>query len=63
MTGCTPLVAICAPTGLRTALQDARARVLRALEAIVDGETGLAERILDDLLEDLGRSLERDLPR
>jgi hypothetical protein len=48
-----------APAGLLALLQDVRARVLRALEAVVDGEVELAEHVLDDLLADLGRALGR----
>jgi hypothetical protein len=48
------------PLGL---LQDARARVTRALEAIIDGELLLAEQILEDLLTDLARALDREKVR
>lgn len=48
-------------SGLLSLLQDARARVSRALEAIIDGEFSLAEQILDDLLTDLARALGREV--
>jgi hypothetical protein len=40
-------------------LQDAWARTLRALEALLDGDFELAQHVLDDLSEDLWRALER----
>jgi hypothetical protein len=40
-------------------LQDARARTLCALEALVDGDSELAQHVLDDLSEDRWRALER----
>jgi hypothetical protein len=40
-------------------LQDARARTLRALEALLDGDLQLAEHVLDDVAEDLWRALEQ----
>jgi hypothetical protein len=41
------------------ALRDAHARVVRALEAVRDGDLELAEHLLDDLGEDLWRRVER----
>jgi hypothetical protein len=40
-------------------IRDARARALRALEALLDGDFELAGHVLDDLSEDLWRALER----
>ncbi len=40
-------------TVILPAFQDARARVTRALEALQDGDSLLAEQILDDLAADL----------
>ena len=42
------------------AVRDAYARVVRALEAVRDGELGLAEQILDDLAADLWKVIERE---
>jgi hypothetical protein len=42
------------------ALRDAHARVLRALEALRDGDRGFAETVLDDLSDDLWRIIERE---
>lgn len=39
-------------------LADALARVVRAFEALRDGEAGLAEHLLDDLAADLWRMIE-----
>jgi hypothetical protein len=40
-------------------LQDARARTLRAVEALLDGDLELALHVLDDLSNDLWRALEQ----
>jgi hypothetical protein len=40
-------------------LRDALARVLRAREALDDGERSLAETILDGLVDDLWKSVAR----
>ena len=42
------------------AVRDAHARVVRANEAIHDGELGLAAQILDDLAADLAKVIERE---
>jgi hypothetical protein len=42
---------------LHGALQDALARVIRASEALLDGDLALAAQILDDLVLDLSRTL------
>ena len=41
------------------ALQDAHPRITRALEAMMDGELGFAEHLLDDLGGDLWGVIER----
>jgi hypothetical protein len=41
------------------ALRDAQSRVTRALEALADGELGLAGHLLDDLDGDISSVLER----
>jgi len=43
----------------RQALQDALARTRRALEALLVGDIGLAEAMLDDLGHDLWNVIER----
>jgi hypothetical protein len=40
------------------ALRDAHARVLRALEALRDGDRGFADHVLDDLAHDLWTVIE-----
>ena len=47
------------PGPVVTVLRDAHARVTRAREAILDGDTGFAEHVLDDLGADLWRVSER----
>jgi hypothetical protein len=38
-------------------IRDAQARILRALDAVVDGEQELAAPVLEDLLADIERAL------
>lgn len=40
-------------------LRDAMGRAQRALEALADGDAGFAEQVLDDLVADLWRHIER----
>jgi hypothetical protein len=40
-------------------LDDARARTLRALEALRDGDVTHAQQVLDDLVDDLWRAFEK----
>lgn len=47
------------PLSVTATLRDAMARVRRALEALADGDHGLAEQILDDLTDDLWRQIEQ----
>lgn len=42
-------------TQLPARLEDVLARITRALEAVRDGDTDLAEFVLDDLADDLRR--------
>jgi hypothetical protein len=45
------------------ALRDAMARVVRALEALRDGDVFFAEELLDDLAHDIWNMIEREASR
>jgi hypothetical protein len=47
-------------SGLLAVVQDALARIVRVIEALEDGETGIAGAILRDLEDDLAAVIERE---
>lgn len=47
------------PLPVTVVLRDAMSRARRAREALADGDTGFAEQVLDDLVDDLWRQVER----